>query len=171
MNEELRFEPFDRGRHDRAGFDCGVAALNDYLKTRLGQHSKKNLTRGFVLASAEGTIAGYFTLAASRINVSVIAGRHEWPAKMPLPTTLLGRLAVDQRFRGRGLGELLLMHALRVSVETSATVASAAIEVDAKDDASRAFYSRYGFASLTDDDLHLYLPMQTARNLLTQLRR
>ncbi len=171
MTEGLRFEPFDRRRHDRNSFHCGVSELDDYLKTKLGQHSRKDLTRGFVLADANGRIAGYFTLAASRLNVSVIVGGHGLPAKMPLPATLLRRLAVDRSFRGHGLGELLLMHALRVAVETSEIVASAAIEVDAKDDRAQAFYQKYGFVSLADDRLHLYLSMQTAREMVEQLRR
>lgn len=169
MAESLRFERFDKARHHRGGFDCGVPELNDYLRTKLGQHSRKSLTRGYVLATPEGTIAGYFTLAASRITVSVIPDGHGFPAKMPLPTTLLGRLAVDVRFRGRGLGGALLVEALTVAVRVSEAIASAAIEVDAKDEASRSFYAKYGFVSLTDDRLHMYLPMATARALLEQL--
>jgi len=88
---------------------------------------------------------------------------------MPLPTTLLGRLAVDRSFQGQGLGELLLVHALRVTVEASETVASAAVEVDAKDKRSRDFYARYGFASLKDDALHMYLPMVTAKTVVASL--
>ena len=168
MADALRFEPFDKARHDRDSFDCGVRALNDYLKTKLGQHSKKSLTRGYVLASHDGKIAGYFTLAASRITVSVIPDGHGFPARMPLPTTLIGRLAVDLKFRGQGLGGALLVEALRVAVKVSETIASAAIEVDAKDEQSRAFYAKYGFESLTDDRLHMYLPMATARELVQQ---
>lgn len=164
--ESLRFERFDRGKHDRRAFDCGVHALNDYLKTKLGQQSKKSLTRGYVLATGERRIAGYFTLAASQIRVSVIPDGRGLPAKMPLPTTLLGRLAIDLEYRGRGLGGALLVEALRVAVVASETVAAAAIEVDAKDEASREFYARYGFESLMDDRLHMYLPMTTARELV-----
>ena len=168
MSERLRFERFDKAKHDRGSFDCGVAALNDYLKTKLGQHTRKDLTRGYVLATPEGRIAGYFTLAAGRLTVNVIPEGHGFPAKMPLPTTLLGRLAVDQSFRGRGLGGALLMHALTIAVKVSKTIASAVIEVDAKDAASQSFYAKYGFQSLPDDALHMYLPMATARELIEQ---
>jgi ribosomal protein S18 acetylase RimI-like enzyme len=162
----LEFEPFDRARHQRERFDCGVTALNDYLRTKLGQHSKKSLTRGYVLAAQDGRIAGYFTLAASRLAVSVIPDGHGYPARMPLPTTLLGRLAVDNDFKGRGLGAMLLVHALRVAVQGSENIGSAAIEVDAKDDAARAFYAKYGFQSLLDDRLHMYMAMETAREVV-----
>lgn len=165
MSEQLRFEPFNKQRHDRDSFDCGVPALNEYLKTRLGQHSKKNLTRGYVLATPGGRIAGYFTLAAGRLTVNLIPEGHGFPAKMPLPCTLLGRLAVDRAFRGQGLGGRLLLHALKVAVEASETIASAVIEVDAKDAASQSFYARYGFKSLPGDPLHMYLAMTTAREL------
>ncbi len=166
MGDGLRFERFDKARHDRERFDCGVAALNDYLKTKLGQHSRKDLTRGYVLATPEGRIAGYFTLAAGRLMVSVIPEGHGFPARMPLPATLLGRLAVDKSFRGQGLGGALLMHALKIAVESAQTVASAVIEVDAKDAASQSFYTKYGFQSLPDDPLHMYLPMATAREVI-----
>ncbi len=167
MADPLRFELFDKAKHDRDSFDCGVPALNDYLKTKLGQHSKKSLTRGYVLASHDGRIAGYFTLAASRIMVSVIPDGHGFPARMPLPTTLIGRLAVALKFRGQGFGALA-GRVLRVAVNVSETIASAAIEVDAKDEQTRAFYAKYGFKSLTDDRLHMYLPMATARDLMRQ---
>jgi len=159
---ELRFEAFDRDRHDRGSFDCGVGPLNDYLKARLGQPSRKDVTRGDVLATPEGRIAGYFTLSAGRLMISVTPEGHGFPPRLPLPTTLIGRLAVDATFRGRGLGEALLIHAMRLAVETSKIVASALLEVDAKDEPVRAFYTRYGFSSLPDDPNHMYLPMDAA---------
>jgi ribosomal protein S18 acetylase RimI-like enzyme len=164
--EALRFEQFDKSRHKRDDFDCGVAALNDFLKTKLGQHARKDITRGYVLAAADGTIAGYFTLSAGRLQVGVIPDGHGYPVRLPLPTTLIGRLAVDKRFRGRGLGEMILVHALRLAVDACETVASAVVEVDVKDPVAQAFYARYGFKSLPDDSLHMYLPMADARTLM-----
>jgi GNAT superfamily N-acetyltransferase len=164
--ESLRFEPFDRTRHDRSRFDCGVRSLNEYLRTSLGQHGRKDLTRGYVAADTDGKVMGYFTLAAGRLSVSVLPERGGLPARMPLPTTLLARLAVDTSWRGRGLGAALLAYALRVAVEGAKTIASAVIEVDAKDDAARSFYARFGFRRLADDPLHLYLPMESARRAI-----
>lgn len=168
MADDLRFEPFNKVKHRRDTFDCGVAPLNDFLKTRLGQLSRRDLTRGYVLCAPDGTIAGYFTLSAGRLDVHVIPEGEGFPARLPLPTTLLGRLAVDKRFRGQGLGEMLLIRALTLAVQTAATVAAAVIEVDAKDAKSQAFYAKYGFKRLPDDALHMYLPMATARSLIAQ---
>ncbi len=166
MAEPLRFEPFDRKHHDRSGFDCGVAALNEYLRTSLGQHGRRDLTRGYVAVESENRVVGYFTLAAGRLSVSVFPERGGLPAKMPLPTTLLGRLAVDKAWQGRGIGAALLAYALRVAVAGAESIASAVIEVDAKDDAARSFYAKFGFRSLTDDQAHMFLPMETARRAI-----
>lgn len=171
MAEPLRFEPFDRKRHDRSGFDCGVAALNEYLRTSLGQHGRRDLTRGYVAVDAGNRIVGYFTLAAGRLSVNVFPERGGLPAKMPLPTTLLGRLAVDRAWQGQGIGAALLAYALRVAVEGADSIASAVIEADAKDDTARSFYTRFGFRSLTDDRLHMFLPMETARQASRRVKR
>ena len=166
MAEPLRFEPFDRRRHDRSGFDCGVTALNEYLRTSLGQHGRKDLTRGYVAVESGNRVVGYFTLAAGRLSVSVFPEGGGLPAKMPLPTTLLGRLAVDKAWQGRGIGAALLGYALRVAVAGAESIASAVIEVEAKDDAARSFYATFGFRSLKDDRLHMFLPMETARKAI-----
>jgi GNAT superfamily N-acetyltransferase len=166
--EPLRFEPFDRKHHDRSGFDCGVAALNEYLRFSLGQHGRRDLTRGYVAVESGNRVGGYFTLAAGRLSVSVFPEGGGLPAKMPMPTTLLGRLAVDKAWQGQGVGAALLAYALRVAVAGAESIASAVIEVEAKDDAARSFYAKFGFRSLKDDRLHMFLPMETARQALGQ---
>lgn len=166
MADALRFEQFDPSRHDRGRFDCGVPVLNHYLRTGLGQHSRKNVTRGYVLATATGTIAGFFTLSSGSLSVNAIPAGYGFPTRVPLPCILLGRLAVDLSFRGKGLGGTLLVHAFNIAVRVSTSVAAAVIEVDAKDESARTFYARYRFQSLPDDNLHMYLPMETAREFL-----
>jgi GNAT superfamily N-acetyltransferase len=124
------------------------------------------LTRGYVAVDAANRVVGYFTLAAGRLSVSVFPERGGLPAKMPLPTTLLARLAVARAWQGRGIGAALLAFALHVAVDGAESIASAVIEVDAKDDTARSFYARFGFRSLTDDRLHMFLSMETARQVI-----
>jgi len=176
MADTLRFERFDKQRHQRGSFDCGQPALNEYLHKRLNQQMKRGVTVGYVLAAdssdlskAAGRIAGYVTLSAGELPITVIPAGHGYPPRMPLPTTLIGRLAVDRSFQGQGLGADLLIHALRVAVQTAAQVASAVIEVDALNEPVRKFYERYGFSSLADDQQHLYLPMADAKALVQQV--
>ncbi len=92
--------------------------------------------------------------------------------KMPssytvLPTTLLGRLAVDQRFQGKGLGEQLLLDALKRSYDISALeIGSVAIVVDPLDKAGVSFYAQYGFVKLPDRG-RMFLPMKTIGRLFS----
>jgi len=167
--ERLVFEHFDAHRHQRTLFDCGRPKLNEYLQKRLNQHMRKGIAVGYVLADPEGRIAGYVTHSAGRLPITVIPSGKGYPPDLPLPTTLIGRMAVDRRFQGRGLGAALLVHALRMAVQTTELVASTVIEVDALDDAARSFYLRYGFCELPDDARHLYLPMADARTLITEI--
>jgi GNAT superfamily N-acetyltransferase len=87
------------------------------------------------------------------------------PRYPQLPATLLGRLAVDQGMKGRGLGEFLLMDALRRSLEASARIAAMAVLVDAKDDAAHAFYRHFGFLPLHEQPRRLFLPMKNVAGL------
>jgi len=79
--------------------------------------------------------------------------------------TLLGRMAVDSSQSGQGLGELVLMDALKRSLRAAQEVASFAVFVEAKDEDWAAFYERYGFIRLLDDKLKLFLPMKTIEQL------
>jgi ribosomal protein S18 acetylase RimI-like enzyme len=166
VTDSLRFERFDKTRHDRDLFDCGNPALNDFLKKNLNQQMKRGITVGYVLATQEGRIAGYVTLSSGEIPVAVFPVGLKYPPVLGVPTTLVGRLAVDRDFQKRGHGSELLIYAIRKAVEVSRDIASAVIEVDALDDPARAFYEHYGFRGLLDDKLHMYLPMADAATLV-----
>ncbi len=166
--EDLKFviEPLG-AKHDRAAFSCGVPILDSYLHKQAGQDFKKRAAVPFVATPDGKTIAGYYTL--SQYAVSLDAVSDELAKKLPkypeVPVTLLGRLAVSIAFRGRGLGELLLMDALYRSLLTSRQVASTAVVVDAKDDLAAGFYRKYGFVELPKVERRLLLPMGTVEQL------
>jgi len=166
VTDSLRFERFDKPRHRRESFDCGTPALDDFLKKNLNQQMKRGITVGYVLATEDGRIAGYVTLSNGEIPVAIVPRGLKYPPVLAVPTTLIGRLAVDRAFQGRGHGSDLLIHAIRKTVEASKGVASAVIEVDALDEQARGFYEHFGFRGLLDDKLHLYLPMADAAALV-----
>ena len=118
--------------------------------------------------TAENRIAGYYTLSASIILADDLpeetVKRLKWPRYRELPATLIGRLARDITFRGQGIGELLLMDALKRALN-NVEVASLAVIVDSKDEEARQFYARYGFLSFPDTEKRLYLPMKTVEKL------
>jgi GNAT superfamily N-acetyltransferase len=155
------------GAHERAAFACGQASLDRFLQTLVSQYEKRSLGRTFVATEpGQLRVAGYYTLAASSVEVNCLpeATRKKLP-RHPVPTIHLGRLAVDQAFRGKRLGETLLFHALRAALDLSKQLGAFAVDVWAIDDAARAFYLKYGFLPLEDAPLHLYLPMATVEKM------
>src|SRR3989442_7739566 len=131
---ELQFQPVGQ-KHDRAGLSCGVEALDHYLQKQASQDIKKHVAVALVLTPDGKTIAGYYTLSQYSVELGVVP--QETAKKLPkypaVPATLIGRLSVSRAFRGRGLGELLLMDALSRCLMASSQVASSAVIVDAND--------------------------------------
>ena len=154
---------------DRQRFDCGVEALNRYLQTQARQEMSRDVAVIYVLAPTEQqrTIAGYHSLSSTAVRLADLpeTTRKRLPRYPLVPATLLGRLAVDQAYRGHGLGERLLIDALQRSLTTSRSVASVAVVVDAKDEHGVLFYARYGFTPFPDQPLRVFLPMKTVEAL------
>ena len=155
-------------KHKKSEFTCGVGMLDDYLHKQANQDKKRKLTACFVLVDeTNGLLKGYYTLSNNSIPQSKIPTNFQ--KKLPnsytsLPATLLGRLAVDKRYRGQGLGKLLLVDALRRSFEISDSIGSYAVVVDPIDQGAIDFYTKYGFILLPDSG-KMFLPMQTIKSL------
>ena len=154
-------------RHDRNSFDCGVPILNGWLQHQSGQFDRRDLARTYILcAEGSSTIQGYFSLSSRSIDVSELPV--ELSRGLPsidIPTILIGRLAVDLRFRGQGYGRLLLADALRRSVEVSNAIGVRGVQVDALDERAAEFYRHFGFLSLKADPLQFVIPMHDIRKL------
>lgn len=155
----------DKTVHDRAAFSCGEAALDEYLQKRARQDVEKRAAVVYVMTPSETpkVILGYYTLSSTGVALGEIAPdvvKH-FPRYPMVSATLLGRLAVDQKFKGQGHGGRLLRHALQQSLEKSKEIASAMVVVDALHNEARTFYEKYGFLQLTDDPMRLYIHMDT----------
>lgn len=159
-----RVEPLGE-LHDRVTFSCGVEALDRYFRMQAGQDSRKRVASCFVLVADDGSVAGYYTLSATSIALGDLPPTlvKKLPRYPLLPATLMGRLAVDQRRRGRGLGELLLFDAFSRTLRSE--IASYAFVVDAKDDTAQAFYGRYRFMRLPSAGRRLFLPLAEIADL------
>ena len=149
--------------HDRRNFDCGVEELNSYLQKYSSQHERKGVGRTYVATELnDSRVLGYYTISSSAIAFDAVP---ENLPRHPVPVALIGRLAVDKTARGYRLGETLLLHALRLAHHAAKIVGIYAVVVDALDESARSFYLKYGFNELTDDRLHLYLPMKVIEKL------
>jgi GNAT superfamily N-acetyltransferase len=145
-------------QHDRNGFASGVEPLDRYFRTQAGQDARKNMAAPFVLVLPDGGIGGYYTLSSTSVKLAELPDNvaRRLPRYPLVPATLLGRLAVDRRFQGRGYGRFLLADALLRALRSE--IASFAVVVDAKDDAARRFYERESFLPLLDEPMKLFRP-------------
>jgi len=164
------------GSHDRNGFDCGVEALNLWLRQTALQHQAKGISRTFVAVPQDAreteayrvagytdmvatSILGYYALASAFILADELPPELAKRYPRQIPVTRLGRLAVRDALQGQGLGRLLLADAVTRSRNAALSVGSAGIFVDAKNGAAARFYIEYGLTPCTEEPLKLYLPL------------
>jgi len=153
------------GDHDRAAFSCGNASLDRYIREQASQDVKRGLASVFVITAKDDPkqILAYYTLSSRELRLDQLpeeiakkAGKYGH-----VGVTLLGRMAVAEKYKGTGLGVLTLMNALHKSLLAATDVASLAVFVEAVDSDAANFYRKYGFIELPEDKLKLLLPMKT----------
>ena len=168
MRPKFTVEPLGR-HHNRAVFSSGNDLLDDYIRTKARKENDLGYSAVFILVEQPGSsaVAGYYTLSSHSVVLQDIDPtiRSKLPRYPSVPTTLIGRLARDLRFRGSGAGEFLLMDALQRALHNSRQVGSFAVTVDAIDAAAMAFYARYGFRGMIGHEARLYLPMASIEQL------
>lgn len=156
--------------HDVAGFACGDAVLDNWLRLRALRRDAR-AGRTFV-ACAGARVAGYVCLAAGLVSSpEESAGLRLRPSSRPtepVPVAILRRLAVDRAFQGRGLGGDLLFDALRRVVATGADLGIRAVLARAVEDSARSFYAAFGFTRLGDDEETLLMPIETVEAALRE---
>ena len=156
------FSPLDKS-FDRTSFDCSKPQLNEYLTKYALQNQKKRYSITFVATEGNSKqIAGYYCTSASTIECKNIPEElNKRLPRYPAPVMLIGQLAVDRRMQGKGLGKVLLIHALSRAVRISSEIGIFAVRVDAMDNDAKNFYLKYGFISLQDAEFSLILPLKT----------
>ena len=156
-------------QHNRAGFDCGVTALNDYLQRYARQNHESGGAKTFVAVDPEKptVVLGYYTISPGAIAfakapaaITKKLGRYE------VPVFRLGRLAVSRSMQGRGLGADLLLAAGERALAVAQEIGGVALAIDAKDEQAAAWYERFGALRLLADPLKLVLPLDTIRATL-----
>ncbi len=163
----FEFVPFSK-KINRKDFRCGNDELDKYFSAQLGQDEARNAARARLLMSGD-TVAGFFTISAGALELTHLP--QELLTKVAryaqVPAAVIGRLAVDLRFKGQGLGGALLVEALELAI--SGPLAVTVVLVDAKDEAAAAFYRNYGFIPLQDvDPLKLFMTAKQARLAIGQ---
>jgi GNAT superfamily N-acetyltransferase len=158
----LTLELLDR-RHRRKTFASGDRRVDEWLARRALPAMRKNTSTTRVLSDARGTIAGYYTLASTALDVSLVPADlfdGEVP-RHPPPTLTLAWLGVDERFRGQGLGTRLFARALADALQAFETVRFVAVIVDALTESNAAFYASHGFSRVPGTTNKLFLAAST----------
>ena len=170
MNERLtwRQEPLGR-QHDRAGFDCGDADLNTYLRRYARQNHESGGSKCFVAVPETNptSVLGFYTLSPGALDYSRSpAIVQKGLGRYDVPVFRLGRLATSLSVQGRGLGGALLLRAAERCLQVAEHVGGVALLIDAKSDRAARWYAGYGAVPLADAPLSLVLPLATAREAL-----
>jgi GNAT superfamily N-acetyltransferase len=161
----FRVEPL--AQHDRATFDCGEPALDTYLRAQATQDMRRRVANCFVTVEVTSSeLAAFYTLSSASLAMTDLPP--ELAKRLPryplLPAVRIGRLAVDRRFHGRGLGGAMLADAAERTLRSAA--AAYALIVDAKHDAAVRFYEHHGFRRFVSLERALFLPLETARKAM-----
>lgn len=138
------------------------------MKKQASQDAKRNLSRVHVMTTQADpkTIVGYYTLSAVQIITNDLPEelRKGLPPQRPIGATLLGRLAIDNQFKGQGLGGILFLDALYKALKVSEeSIASVGVMIDALHDTAKQFYLHYGAVAFVDQPFRLFVPMKTIR--------
>lgn len=156
-----REEPVSRA-HDRKGFDCGQAELNDYLARYARQAHESGAAKTYVAVDAEDgvTVLGYYTLSPAQVEFSLVPAlaRPAGGGRHPVGGFRLARLAVGKAFQGQGFGGQLLVAAAERCIKVSAQVGGTMLLIDAKDRRLADWYKTYGALELPNAPLSLVLP-------------
>lgn len=146
--------------HDLTAFDCGEPALDDWLRQR-ALANESRFSRTYVVCEGH-RVAAYYCLSAGAVARAAAPGKVRRNAPDAIPVSVIGRLAIDRAWQGKGLGADLLADALSRIAAASRSIGIGAVLVQAKDEAARAFYLRCAeFIEYPGDSRTLFLPIET----------
>lgn len=147
--------------YDISAFDCGNEALNTFLSEHLQRQDERQILRGYIYierGESKSKVLGFFTLAGGSFERSRFPSKSQ-QKKIPYsntPCIILGRLAVDKTVQRQGIGEMLVIKAAKVVLQSANAIGLHGMFVDAKNDAACKFYENLGFTRLLGDNGNLF---------------
>lgn len=145
--------------HELDRFSCGKPVLDDWLRKRARANQVSGASRTYVVAEGN-QVVGYYCLASGAIAAAEAPGSIRRNMPDPIPMAIIGRLAVDQEFQGKGLGPALLNDAVLRAHQASSIMGIRGVLVHAIDDPAARFYERYGFVGSPTSPLTLILSLK-----------
>ena len=148
--------------HDISDFDCGVPSLTEWLKRSGLKNERNDGSRTYVVCDGQAVVA-YYTLATGAIHRAEAAGKVRRNMPEPVPLVVLGRLAVDERYQGRGIASGMLRDGVLRVLAASEQVGIKALLVHALSEDAKRFYLRHGFQVSPADEMTLMVTIKDAR--------
>jgi GNAT superfamily N-acetyltransferase len=153
--------------HDLSQFQCGEPALDDWLKRRALLNENSGATRTYVLC-VRRQVVGYYALAGGAVTHANAPGRIRRNMPDPVPVMVIGRLAIDGKFQGRGIGPALLRDAILRTVQAAEIAGIRAIVVHAISERAKRFYETWGFLASPMDPMTLMVTVAEAAKMITE---
>lgn len=135
--------------HDLEDFNSGEALLDSWLRDRALHNMEIAASRTYVICPRDSlTVIGYYALCMGQVLNQEAVGTMRRNMPRQIPAVVLGRLAVDQQWQGKGLGKALLLDAVQRSVRAAKEVSARLLIVHAISQAANEFYEHHGFIRL-----------------------
>lgn len=146
------------GEHDVFLFNCGVESLDQWLKRRAARNQASGASRTYVVCEGKRVI-GYYSLSSYAVRISAAPSAFRRNMPDPIPVVLLGRLAVDQEFQGRGLARAMVRDAGQRVAQAASTIGIRGLLVHAVNTDAAAFYELLGFEPSPTDPMTLMITL------------
>lgn len=146
--------------HDLDRFRSGNDTLDDWLRRRARANQASGASRTYVVADGR-RVVGYYCLASGALDLADAPGAVRRNMPDPIPMAVLGRLAVDDEWQGKGLGAALLQDAVLRTAQAAAILGIRGLLVHAVSDAAKAFYEHYGFTASPQHPMTLVLSLKS----------
>jgi GNAT superfamily N-acetyltransferase len=147
--------------HDLDLFQCGNDNLDEWLRRRARANQISGASRTYVVAD-DARVVGYYCLSSGALAAVDAPGSIRRNMPDPIPMAIVGRLAVDHSWQGRGFGVALLQDAVLRTAQAAAIMGIRGILVHAISEEAKAFYERYGFAASPANPMTLVLSLKSA---------
>lgn len=151
--------------HDTSDFSCGKPVLDYWLKTKALRNQTNRGSRTFVITSGK-QIVGYYALASGAVERTQVTSNIARNMPNPIPVIILARLAIDSNFKGLSLGKGLLKDALLRCVNVSSQIGVKAVLVHALDTEAIAFYQKFGFGKMPEQENTLMISISNIEKIL-----
>lgn len=171
----INIEIWNPGRHDRSGFDCGVARLNNFLKLSAKKQLKDDMTRVYVaVIPGETMVLGYHAISVGTMNVTELAKPPRGtPNHGEIPVLFLGQVAVDLKAQGLGLGSVLMHHVFEKALVIADEAGCHAVLLDVLSDRDadafakrKGWYEEFGFQSFVSNEARMFMTMKQVRRIV-----